>query len=177
MTEVVRRRRIAAPPAAVWGALADFGAIVAWAPDVDHSCLLHGDSVAVGSARRIQIGRTTLVETIDSCEPGTTLGYRIEGLPPVIRSVCNRWELAPAGPGTDVTLTTTVDAGPRPPQQLVARLVARRLARASGAMLAGLAAHLVPTPPTASTASTASNAPAPPTAPTPDRTSHPVLDG
>ena len=59
MTEVVRRRAIAAPSDVVWAALADFGAIVAWAPDVDHSCLLHGDGVAVGTARRVQVGRTT----------------------------------------------------------------------------------------------------------------------
>jgi hypothetical protein len=44
-----------------------------------------------------------------------------------------------------VTLATHVDCGPRPPQQLVARLVARRLAKASDAMLDGLAAHLAAT--------------------------------
>ena len=78
----------------------------------------------------------------DVVDPGRRLGYRIEGLPPVLRTVRNDWSLTAAGAGTDVAVTTTVDAGPRPPQQLVARLVARRMARASDSMLAGLAAHL-----------------------------------
>jgi hypothetical protein len=63
----------------------------------------------------------------------------------VVKSATNEWRLAvdPAGSGfTIVTLTTHVDCGPRPPQQLIARLVARGLARASDVMLAGLANHL-----------------------------------
>ena len=54
----------------------------------------------------------------------------------------NDWHLRPVDAGTEVTITTTVDAGPRPPQRLVARLVARRMAATSDQMLAGLAAAL-----------------------------------
>ena len=139
---VTRRRHVTAPPEDVWAVLADFGALARWAVDVDHSCLLHDRELAPGLVRRVQVGRTALLETVDVLDPGRRLGYRIEGLPPVLRTVRNDWSLTPAGAGTDVAVTTTVDAGPRPPQQLVARLVARRMATASDSMLAGLAAHL-----------------------------------
>ncbi len=139
---VTRHRHVAGPPEAVWAVLADFGSLARWARDVDHACLLHDGDLAHGAVRRVQLGRTVLLETVDAVEPGRRLGYRIEGLPPVLRTVRDDWALAPAGAGTDVVVTTTVDAGPRPPQQLVARLVARRMGSASDSMLAGLAAHL-----------------------------------
>lgn len=139
---VTRRSHVAASPDAVWAVLADFGGLAGWAGAVDHACLLREGDLAPGLVRRVQVGRTVLLETVDVCEPGRRLGYRIDGLPPVLRTARNEWALAPGGAGTDVTLTTTVDAGPRPPQQLVARLVARRMAKASDSMLAGLAAHL-----------------------------------
>lgn len=158
MTSVSRTAAITAPPDAVWNVLADFGAIVTWAPDVDHSCLLTEQATGVGAARRIQAGRTTLVETVTEWtppaggEPGV-LAYRLDGLPKVIRSVTNRWVLTPSDTGTSIVLTSTVDAGPRPPQRLVARLVARRLAAASDEMIAGLDAHITDSQ-TANTADT-----------------------
>jgi uncharacterized protein YndB with AHSA1/START domain len=139
---LARRRHVPASPDAVWAVLGDFGSLASWAPELDHTCLLREGDLDVGLARRVQMGRTTLVETVDVVEPGRRLGYRIEGLPPVLRRVRNEWTLDPAGDGTAVTVTSTVDAGPRPPQRLVARLAALRLTRASDSMLAGLAGHL-----------------------------------
>ena len=147
MIAVHRSCTIASPIGAVWDALADFAAIVEWAPDVDHACLLTRHDVALGEGigltRRIQTGRMTLLERVVTWNPPTTLAYGITGLPPVVRSAQNQWDLVAAGPGrTQVTLTSTVDAGPRPPQQLIARIVGTRLAKASDSMLAGLSAHL-----------------------------------
>lgn len=141
---VTRARTMACAPEHVWAALADFGAISAWAPAVDHSCLLRatGDGDGVGSVRRIQMGRTTLLERVVTWDEPETLAYEIEGLPPVVRSARNQWRLQPAGGGTVVTLTSSVDCGPRPPQRLVARIVARRMASESASMLAGLS-HLL----------------------------------
>lgn len=139
---VLRSSRIPASTDAVWDELACFGDLARWAPDVEHSCLLHGGDLAVGLVRRVQVGRATLLETVDDLDRGHRLGYRITGLPPVLREVRNTWTLEPDGPATVVSVTTTVDAGPRPPQQLIARLVARRLGRASDSMLAGLTAHV-----------------------------------
>lgn len=145
MTEVVRRRRIEADPDEVWAALADFGAIARWVDDVDHSCLMTDQIDGIGTTRRIQVGRTTLVERVVEWEPPTVLAYAIEGLPPVLRSVVNRWMIepnegatAPGNPTVTVSLTSTIDAGPRPPQHLVAWAVGRRLGSTSDDLLAGL---------------------------------------
>ena len=158
MTSVSRSGEIAASPDVVWRVLADFGAIVVWAPNVDHSCLLTEQESDVGTARRIQTGRTTLVETVTVWTPPAgdapgVLAYRLDGLPKVIRSVTNSWHLAPDGTGTAITLTSTVDAGARPPQRMIARIAARRLAAASDEMIAGLVAHITE-PKTTTTADT-----------------------
>ena len=142
MAEVTRTLDIPAPAAAVWGALADFGSISAWAPDVDHSSLMSGQESGIGAIRRIQTGRITVVERVVQWEGGTALGYRIEGLPPAIKRVTNTWRLEPTAAGTRASVTTDVNVGPRPPQQLVARGIAKRLAAVSERMLAGLRDHL-----------------------------------
>jgi uncharacterized protein YndB with AHSA1/START domain len=135
---------VASPPGAVWAVLADFGALARWVGEVDHSCLLHDGPPGTGSVRRVQVGRTTLLETVTAWSPPENLAYDITGLPPVLRHVANDWRLRAVAGGTEVTVTTSVDAGPRPPQRLVARLAVLRLATTSAAMLAGLAAALAP---------------------------------
>lgn len=150
MTSISRTAVVDATPDVVWSVLADFGAIVVWAPNVDHSCLLTEQDADVGTARRIQAGRTTLVETVTEWSPPAderpgVLAYRLDGLPRVIRSANNSWLLAPSDAGTTITLTSTVDAGPRPPQKMVARIAARKLAAASDEMIAGLIAHITRT--------------------------------
>lgn len=138
MTTVEREGVIGAPVDRVWDVLGDFGAIASWAPNVDHSCLLTDRSDGVGAVRRIQTGRTTLREAVETWEPSASLSYRIIGLPPVVRSVTNTWRLDGSGDSTTVTLTSEIDCGPRPPQQVIARVVGRRLAAASEEMIAGL---------------------------------------
>ncbi len=142
MATVERSVTIAATPHEVWSVLSDFGAISAWAPNVDHSCLLSDRTHGMGATRRIQTGRATVVETVDEWEPGSMLSYSITGLPSVIRSAVNTWRLEADADATRVTLTTEVDAGPRPPQQVVARLVGKRFASASDQMTAGLTRHV-----------------------------------
>ncbi len=142
MTEVIRTRRIEAGPDEVWAALADFGSISRWAPDVDHSCLLSDQLDGAGTVRRIQSGRTTVVERVVDWEAPTSLAYRIDGLPPIVRSVVNRWTIEGANGAAEVSVTTEIDAGQRPPQRLAARAIGRRLGRVSEKMLAGLDRHL-----------------------------------
>ena len=143
MTELERTCRIDRPASAVWAQLADFGAIGTWAPRVDHSCVLHAPGTGEGAVRRVQVGRNTLLERVTSWDEGHALAYDLEGLPPVVRTARNAWRLeAVDAATTEVTLTSRVDCGPRPPQQLVARLVARRLAKESESMLAGLTRSL-----------------------------------
>ncbi len=141
MTETVRTRTIAVKAQVVWDVLADYGAISSWATNVDHSCLLRsGGEGPVGTTRRIQAGRNTVVERIVEHDAPRALGYDIEGLPKRLKTVRNRWTLVPdSDTSTVVTLTTTVEIGPRPPQQLGERVVGRVLAKQSEQMLAGLA--------------------------------------
>jgi len=142
MTTVTRTALIEAGSAGVWAVLADFESISAWAGFVDHSSLLTEQTEEVGMSRRIQMDRTTVVETVTAWEPGVTFSYEITGLPPVIKSVTNTWRLGASGDATMVWIVTDVDTGPRPPQQAIAKGVARRLSKSSDDMLAGLNARL-----------------------------------
>lgn len=145
MADIHRSRRIAARPQRVWDVLADFASIASWADNVDHSCILHSgpDGGAVGTARRVQVKRDALVERITEFDPPRALAYDIEGLPRRVRRVTNRWTLAAdASDSTAVTLTSTVEIGSGPAQQLAERILCRFLARQSAAMLAGLANRL-----------------------------------
>lgn len=142
MAEIAETVSIARPPEDVWAALADFGGISRWAPGVDHSCLTAEQREGVGAQRRVQVGRNAFLERVVEWEPGHRLAYLIEGLPPVVRSVTNSWELEGSGHSTTVTLSSRIDTGPRPPQQLVARVVGRALGKASREMLTGLKAHV-----------------------------------
>lgn len=148
MAEVDRSRVIAATPTQIWEVLADFGGIASWL-DVDHSCILTRgpDGAMVGTARRVQIGRNTLVETVTECDPQYVLAYEIDGLPKFLGKVGNRWTLEPTSGGeTIVTITSTVRKGRGRTQQLVERLACQALARGSGTMLAALAKRLENTP-------------------------------
>jgi Polyketide cyclase / dehydrase and lipid transport len=145
VAEIRRTRTIAARTQEIWDVLADFGSISSWAPNADHSCILYAgpDGGPIGTARRIQVKRDTLVERITEFDPPRALGYDIEGLPRRVRRLSNRWTLAAgAGHSTVVTLTSTVDIGPRPAQNLAERVLCRFLAKQSDSMLAGLANRL-----------------------------------
>lgn len=147
MGTALRSITIDRPRLVVWDRLAEFGAIADWADNVDHSCVMQrsgeGPPAGIGAVRRVQVGRRTLLERVVVWESPKELAYEIEGLPPVVTRAQNRWTLTGRGSGsTVVTLTTTIDCGPRPPQKLVARLLAERLAKDSETMLAGLAASI-----------------------------------
>jgi len=142
MTTVTRTALIEAGPDQVWAVLADFGSISTWADFVDHSSLLTDQAEGIGMTRRIQTGRTTVVETVTAWEPGVTLSYEITGLPPVIKSVTNTWRLGASGGATMAWVATEVAAGPRPPQVAIAKGVAQRLAKSSVEMLDGLSTYL-----------------------------------
>lgn len=143
MAAISRTCSIAAEPQRVWAQLADFGSLASWAPNVDHSCLLqHGDG-PIGTTRRVQVGRDTLVERITEFSPLTALAYDIEGLPTRLRRVSNRWTLSSTGNGrTTITLTSVVDIGANPLAHLAERAACRMLAKQSDVMLDGLKAQV-----------------------------------
>ena len=143
MAEVRHSRTIAAEPEAIWGVLADFGALSAWADGIDHSCLLHhgDDADPLGLTRRVQVGRDVFVETIVAFAPPRFLAYDISGVPSTM-SASNRWNLRPDSAGrTTVTLTSTVQMPPRPWRPITERIAARLVARRCRALLDSLATH------------------------------------
>ena len=136
---LVRATSIAATPDEIWTVLADFGSLSGWTPMIQHSCLLSEQSDGVGTVRRVQIARQTLVETVTVWEPGHTLAYTIEGLPPIVGVAVNTWRITPTSSGADVTLTTGIDVGRNPVKAVIAGKVLERMATASEFMLTGLA--------------------------------------
>jgi uncharacterized protein YndB with AHSA1/START domain len=144
VAQISRSRSIAAAPQRVWDVLADFGGLSSWAANVDHSCLLeHGpDGPGVGTTRRVQVGRDTLVERITEIHAPDALAYDIEGLPRPVRRVANRWTLTPKDDSTGIILTTTVEIGANPLAGVAERALCRFMAKQSDTMLAGLAARL-----------------------------------
>ena len=144
MAQIDRTRTIAAAPQEVWDVLADFGALSTWVDRADHSSILvrGADGAPIGTARRVQMGRNTLVERIVEFDPPRALAYDIDGLPKKLGKVTNRWSLQPSGESTVVTLTSTVEIGSGRVRQLAERVVCRVMARESDGMLAGLAKRL-----------------------------------
>jgi len=142
MAEVTETITVDRPPAEVWKVLAAFERLAEWAPNVQHSSLTTDRADGIGAVRRVQVGRNALLEEVTEWEPEERLSYAITGLPPVVRSAVNTWRLSPTTGGTEIRLTSTVDAGNRPPQLLVARIIGRVMAKASREMLIGLRRQL-----------------------------------
>ncbi|HVU61479.1 MAG TPA: SRPBCC family protein [Mycobacteriales bacterium] len=139
---VKKTRQIAAKKSKVWAALADFPAIVVWAPNVDHSTATTTAHNGIGAVRRVQSGRITLLETIVDWQPEERLGYTLDGLPKLAGSVLTTWELAETGDSTRVTITSAIHSRPNPLGRIVARVLGKQLAKAANQMLSGLAAHV-----------------------------------
>jgi carbon monoxide dehydrogenase subunit G len=139
VTRIERDTTVDATPEEVWRVLADFGALATWVPMIQHSCLLAEQTEGVGTVRRVQIARQTLVERVTTWQPPNELAYAIEGLPPMVGAARNTWRITGAGGTSHVTLTTEIDTGRNPARQLVAKKVLERMAVASEFMLAGLA--------------------------------------
>jgi len=143
MVEVAEQITVLRSVQDVWAVLTAFGEISVWASSINDSSFTTDQRDGAGTMRRIQVGRKTYVETVVEWQPQVRLGYRVEGLPSIMKSFTNTWELAGAGRGnvTTVTLTSRFDTGTRPPQRLIGRLLGRLVARQSKSLLAGLKTH------------------------------------
>lgn len=144
MIHIERSSEIAATPAEIWEVLADFGALASWVPMIQHTCPLSDQTEGVGTVRRVQVQRQTLVETVTVWSPPDTLTYTIEGLPSIAGVPVTTWRLIADGPNTRVTVSTDLDTGRNPIRRLVGRKVLERLGLAAEFMLAGLAARVAP---------------------------------
>ena len=138
MIRTERSREIEATPERLWEVLADFGALASWVPMIQHTCPLSEQTEGVGTVRRVQVQRQTLVETVTVWSPPDLLAYTIEGLPPLVGVPVTSWRLVPRGSTTSVTVSTELDTGRNPVRALVGRKVLERLGTAAEFMLAGL---------------------------------------
>jgi len=145
MTEIIKTCQVAASPTQVWQQLAAFDTISTWAENVDHSSLLNSLDTGVGAARRVQVGRLALIETVTVWEPVNELAYSIQGLPPLVKSITNQWRVTECASGTEVSLTTFINPGASPRGKIAAKVLGLVLGRASQQMLDGLN-HAVTSP-------------------------------
>lgn len=143
MAAITRSRTVPADQQAVWKVLADFGALSSWVANVGHSAVLVDRGGArVGTSRRVQVGRDALVETITDVVDRVTLAYDIEGMPPRLGRLNNRWTLDSAGSDTVVTVTSTIHVAKGPVAAATALVVGRVMAKMADEMLAGLARRM-----------------------------------
>ncbi|MEX0768828.1 MAG: SRPBCC family protein [Microthrixaceae bacterium] len=142
MTQITKTSLVAASSEQVWDLLAAFDAISSWAKNVDHSSLLTTLNGGVGAARRVQVGRLALIESVTVWETMNELAYSIQGLPPVVKSVTNQWRMTSRGADTEVSLTTLIDPGGAPRGKIAAAVLGAVLGRASLQMLKGMQASV-----------------------------------
>lgn len=135
-----RTRRIEAPPAAVWAAIADhegwsewFGAITRVVPGTT--------SEGVGGTRRVEVGRIAVDEEFVAWEPERRFAFTVtSSTGPGLRSMNEDVRLTPAGDdATTVSYTMALDpVGAK----LVRPVLEPGLRRALDKALDGLAAHV-----------------------------------
>ena len=115
----VRTASIAAPPAAVFAALADDPAGWGeWFPGFTRTGrFLSGPPHGVGSERAMRLGGVDLVETVIVREEPTRWAFRVsQGSMPLVRAMAEDYRLAETPTGTDLTWTLALDvAGPTLP--------------------------------------------------------------
>lgn len=93
----------------------------------------------MGASRRVALGSNVLIENIVDWKPGEAMAYEIDGLPSALARVENRWEIRPsADGGSEVSLSCSVEPGPKPPMKVVAKAVARRIASVNESLVADL---------------------------------------
>lgn len=130
---------VPSPLETVWSTLERYADVAQWGRGVSQSSLLTEQATGVGAVRRVQVGRIALRETVTVWEPLRALGYRIEGLPAIVRSAGNTWTISADGTGTRVTLTGVVETKVG---RLLDKVVAGRIGKANDELLAGLQDHL-----------------------------------
>lgn len=97
-------QRVAAPPAAVWAVLADFGNIHRWSPTVTASRLTSTATAGPGCSRACDIrGMGRIDETVTAWDEGRGFTYEATPLGPM-GVARNRWTVAAAPGGSVVSV-------------------------------------------------------------------------
>ena len=124
--QVTGSMAIEAPAESIWQVLADFHQVRRWAKEVTHCVPLGDVTSGIGSGRRCEIrGVGSVDEYIDVWQPHHRFGYSVSRLGPVAQA-SSRWQLEPAGAGTQVTLSLHYNMRFGPLGRLLNRIIARR---------------------------------------------------
>ncbi|MGZ3419842.1 MAG: SRPBCC family protein [Polyangiales bacterium] len=137
---MTRSLHVPGAPAAVWAKLAEFDRVT-WVKGIESSHSVSATTEGVGAARRVHAPGMTVIEAVTLWKPETELAYTIHGLPSAVGSVSNHWHLAPAGRGTLVTITSTVEPPATTTGRIAARVLLLALGKASDRMLRSLASQ------------------------------------
>jgi carbon monoxide dehydrogenase subunit G len=133
---VTVKKTVPQSPEHVWSVLADHEGMTQWAPGLKASLTTvgTGDRNGVGAVRRISAPgpMPAIVEKIVKFEPGQHLGYdAVSGIP--FRDYRGDVELRPAGSGTEILWSITVDPRlalvEKPALQVLARTLLTALVR------------------------------------------------
>lgn len=146
MSVIVRSIQLDASPARAWEALADFGGIARWNPNVSESRSTSAANGGVGATRHCDVKGGSIEERILDWQDGRSLVleiYEAKGSPSAIKRAVATFTVDPAGRGSLVTATLDFKLKFGPLGAVMSALVARRqFARSFEQLLAGLQEHL-----------------------------------
>jgi hypothetical protein len=146
MTTINRSVTINATAAEIWPALADFGGIAAWNPNVKASKLTSDHQLGEGVTRQCQlIPMGTVQERVTEWTEGRMMTidiYEFQNVP-AMRSSTAVIELVPNGPITTVNMSLTYEVGLGPiGAGMNAMGMRRQFEKAVTGVLAGLKHHV-----------------------------------
>lgn len=146
MTTISRRVTIDATPEQVWPALADFGGIATWNPNVKASRLTSTQGEGTGTSRECQLTPMgTVQERIIDWNEGEMMSVEIYEFKnvPAMRSAIATFHLVPNGQGTDVSMDMDYQVGLGAlGAGMNSVMMKRQFSRAVTGLLAGLKYHV-----------------------------------
>lgn len=103
MSTVTKQTKINAPANEVWGAIADFGGVYKWAPNVASSYSTTEANGGVGAGRHCEVpGFGGIDEEIMEWKEGHSYKYQVENIGPIGKLV-NEWSVTSHGNKSVVT--------------------------------------------------------------------------
>ena len=109
MSKLTKEIEIDATADRIWEVLSDYGNVYKWAPIVAASRVLTASSTGLGAERACTIpGFGEVVETVTEWEDGSSLSYRVTGVPGVTDQQ-NRFSVTPEGDGSVVVLEVDLE--------------------------------------------------------------------
>ncbi len=109
MSKQTKEIEIDAPADRIWEVLSDYANVYKWAPVVAASRVLTASSTGLGAERACTIpGFGDVVETVTEWEDGSSLGYRVTGVPGVTDQQ-NRFSVTPKGDRSVVVLEVDLE--------------------------------------------------------------------